>query len=48
MLAPCLYIKNESPEGKAVDITMGAYDVTVRVLDAENVNVFAGSNAAAD
>ena len=48
MLAPCLYIKNESAEGKAEDITMEAYDVTVRVLDAEKVNVFAGSNATAD
>ena len=48
MLAPCLYITNETAEGKAEEMTMEGYDATVKVFDAENVNVFAGPNSSAD
>ena len=48
MLAPCLYITNETAEGKSEEMTMEGYDATVKVFEAENVNVFAGPNTTAD
>jgi len=48
MLAPCLYVTEETAEGKAKDMTMEGYEAGIKVFEAENVNVFAGPNAAAD
>ena len=48
MLAPCLYVTEETVEGKAKDFTMKSYEEGIKIFEAENVNVFAGANAAAD
>ena len=47
MLAPCLYIQDEST-GKTQDNTIEQYNQLVGVYQAENVNLFASPNAALD
>ena len=46
MLAPCIYIQDQNNAGK--DLTMEGYELIFPVFEAENVNVFAGPNLAAD
>ena len=47
MMAPCIYVTDQA-DGKPKDMTLEGYEATIKVFEAENVNVFAGPNAAAD
>ena len=48
MMAPCLYTTDETADRKPKAYTMEGYEATVKVFDAENVNLLAGPNAAAE
>ena len=48
MLAPCLYLTEQTADGKAKDFTMEGYETSIDVFDKENVNLFSGPNAADD
>ena len=48
MLAPCLYLTEQTAEGKSKDMTMESYEASISVFEKENVNLFSGPNAADD